>query len=66
MANCPQCGKEMVLSSQESTLLRNVYRCFRCKIRESRRNGLAWTLTGVRVAVFLTTGVPDLTDFFMG
>jgi hypothetical protein len=66
MAQCSKCGNEMVYSSQESTPLRNVYRCFRCKVRESKRSGLAWSLTGARVVLFLTTGIPDLTDFFMG
>ncbi len=68
MADCPKCTKEMVHSTHESTPLRNVYRCFGCKIRQSKRSGLAWTLTGARVALFLTTGIPDLTDladFFM-
>lgn len=60
---CPKCKHEMVYSSMESTPLRDIYRCFRCNISESQRTALSWTLTGARVLLFLTTGIPDLTDF---
>jgi len=65
MAECSKCGKEMTYSSQESTAMRDVYRCWVCRVRTSQRSGLAWTLTGARVVLFLTTGIPDLTDLFL-
>jgi hypothetical protein len=62
MTYCPKCQKAMDHIAAESTPLRNVYRCFNCKIRDSKRSGLAWTLTGARVVLFLSTGIPDFTD----
>jgi len=59
---CPTCKKEMIYVGVESTPLRNIYRCFPCRIRQSKRSGLAWTLTGARVVLFLSTGIPDFTD----
>jgi hypothetical protein len=61
---CPSCKKEMEFINVESTPLRNVYRCFTCRIRDTKRSGLAWTLTGARVLLFVTTGIPDPTDLF--
>jgi hypothetical protein len=61
---CPNCNREMVHIEVESTLMRNVFRCFDCRTIQSSRTALSWSLTGARLVLFLTTGIPDLTDFF--
>jgi DNA-directed RNA polymerase subunit RPC12/RpoP len=63
MPDCSKCGAEMKYSEIESTAMRNVYRCFKCNTRKSKRSGLRWALTAARLGLFLGTGIFDPTEF---
>jgi hypothetical protein len=65
MPDCPKCNQPMKFSRIESSAMRNIYRCYNCKTRKSKRSGLRWAITGGKLLLALGAGVPliDPTDF---
>jgi len=63
---CPKCRETMKFSDIESTAMREVYRCFKCNTRQSKRSALSWAILGGRIFLFVTMAVPpDPSDFVL-
>ena len=46
----------------ESTIGRDVYRCFPCDVRRSQVSPVGWVFIGARMLLFLVFGVPPDPD----
>jgi len=55
---CTNCGKEMIPSAVESTLMRNVLRCPQCGYRSTHVSTAGWLIRGGLFLLSSTIGAP--------